>query len=89
MKAIDLLSAPTSAWAGLAAGLQHKQDVEAELSALIQRAALLEAYIARRWNTGCGDQGHEASAKHAGRVLVRVRKAIGYSYPGNTPLRIP
>jgi hypothetical protein len=64
------------------------QEIEGELSAMIQRATLLEAYLSHRYNTGCGDQGHEASAKHAQRTLVKVRKALGFSYPANTPLSL-
>ena len=67
----------------------HRQDLESELSALIQRAVLLEAYVSRRFNTGCGDQGHATSAKHARATLVKVRRALGYSYPANTPAHIP
>jgi hypothetical protein len=88
INAQKLLSSPIVNWPALAAKAEAKQDIEQELSALIQRATLLEAYVSRRWNTGCGDQGHEASAKHAQRVLVKVRKALGSSYPKNTPLRI-
>lgn len=64
------------------------QDVETELSSLIQRAALLHAYISHRYTSGCGDQGHEDSAKHANRELIKIRKAMGFSYPTNTPISI-
>lgn len=88
MKTTELLAAPVVEWEERAAAIKDKQALEAELSALIQRAALLEAYISRRWNTGCGDQGHEASAKHANRTLAKIRRALGFSYPDNTPMRI-
>lgn len=77
----NLLSAPISEWEERAARVKDKQALESELSALVQRAALLEAYISRRWNTGCGDQGHSASVRHANRVLSRIRKALGFTYP--------
>ena len=82
-KAQELLKAPLIEWPERAEKLdiQVKQEVENELSAVIQRATLLEAYVARRWNTGCGDQGHSSSAKHANNTLVKVRRALGYTYP--------
>ncbi len=83
-----LLHAPIVDWPERAAAIKDKQGAEAELSALIQRAALLEAYISQRWNTGCGDQGHEASARHANRTIVKIRRALGFSYPSNTPMRV-
>ena len=63
-------------------------SIKSELAALIQRATLLHDYIATRYNTGCGDKGHAASAKHANATLVRVRKAMGFSYPKNVPFTI-
>ena len=87
----SLLNRPISEWQDAleAASAGARQETEEELSALVQRATLLEAYVAHRWNTGCGDQGHESSATEAQRVLVRVRKALGFSIPANTPLRLP
>jgi hypothetical protein len=84
-----LLRAPIVEWESLAAKIEDKQAAEQELSALIQRAVLLQDYISHRWNTGRGDQGHDASAKHAERTLIAVRRALGFSYPKNTGLRIP
>jgi len=86
-----ILARPIAEWPQAIQSHQGKtvgalQDVESELSALIQRATLLNAYLSRRYNTGCGDQGHESSAKHARRVLVKVRKALGFSYPENSPI---
>lgn len=87
-----LLALPVSSWAqhveSLKAGGEDLQAIESHLSAVIQRAALLEAYVSHRFNTGCGDQGHKPSAKRAKSVLVKVRKALGFSYPSNTPLEI-
>ncbi len=84
-----ILTAPLSEWPQrINATKGDLQEIEGELSGLVQRAALLHEYIAHRFNTGCGDQGHEASAKHANRTLVKIRKAMGFSYPNNTPLSI-
>lgn len=63
-------------------------DVASELAALIQRAALLHAYVEHRYNTGCGEHNHVDSAKKANRMLVRVRRALGYTYPENVGIRI-
>jgi len=64
------------------------QDIEQELASLIQRATLLHCYVARRYNTGCGDQGHQASAKYANSALVKVRRSLGFSYPERLSQRI-
>lgn len=64
------------------------QDLESELRALIQRAALLEGYLSYRYNTGCGDMTHAAAARHANRQLVKVREAMGFSYPKNVQIQI-
>lgn len=64
------------------------QDIERELSANIQRAVLLHGYLSHRYNTGCGEQSHESSAKKANRNLVKVRKGMGFSYPNITPIQI-
>lgn len=84
---MDTLHKPITEWPALLEAHPDKQELEQSLSALIQRATLLEAYLSHRWNTGCGDQGHDASARHAERVLGRVRKALGFSYPNNLPTR--
>jgi len=89
VNAQTILAKPLAEWPQyLNSTKQDLQEIESELSALIQRAVLLESYVSHRWNTGCGDQGHDASAKKANRTLVQVRKALGFSYPANTPLRI-
>lgn len=62
-------------------------DIESELQALVQRATLMSVYIGHRYNTGCGDQGHKESARVANRALVKVRQALGFSYPASTPLQ--
>ncbi len=64
------------------------QDVEQHLAALIQRATLLHAYIGHAHTSGCGEQPHEASAKHANKALAKVRAAMGYSYPKNLPVSV-
>ena len=88
MKIQKVLQAPIAEWPQRLMSVTDLQAAESELSSLIQRATLLESYLAHRYNTGCGDQGHGASAKHAQRTLIAVRRALGYSYPKNTPLAI-
>ena len=84
-----ILTRPIAEWPqALNSTRASLQDIEAELSAFIQRATLLHGYIAHRFNTGCGDQGHEDGAKAARRELIGVRKALGFSYPKNTPLSL-
>jgi hypothetical protein len=69
-------------------GSDELQNIEHDLAGIVQRAALLHAYIAHRYNTCCVDQGHVASAKHANKRLVKIRKALGFSYPGNLSISL-
>jgi len=89
MKTLTLLQKPIAQWPQLLNSERRGlHEVESELSALIQRAALLEAYIAHRYTSGCGEKSHYESAKSARKVLIAVRRALGFSYPNNTPLSI-
>ncbi len=90
MNTQKMIGQPIANWQSILEnkGLPNLQAVESELSAIIQRATLLEAYISHRYNTGCGDQGHDKSAKVANRTVVRVRKALGFTYPERTGIRI-
>jgi hypothetical protein len=78
-QAQELLDTPLSKFDSLPS--RGTQDLASELNALVQKAVLLAAYLDHRYNTGCGDQGHAASAKKANRALKLVRKALGFTYP--------
>lgn len=58
----------------------ERQRVDTELRELIQNAAWRSGYVAARCSIG-GDQGHERAVKDAERLVKRVRKVLGYSYP--------
>lgn len=87
-KLANVLAGPIAEWPMRLMSVPDRQSAEQELTALVQRAALLSAYLSHRYTTGCGEQPHESSARHANRVLVRIRRALGYSYPSNTGIRI-
>ncbi len=57
------------------------QGIERELNALSQTSAYYGEYISMRHGNGCGDQGNESARKEADKVVKKVRKALGYSYP--------
>lgn len=61
------------------------QEVERDLAALIQRAALLNAYVER---IAFGGAEHAFAAKSANKQLIRIRRAMRFSYPSQTPLSI-
>lgn len=85
---MKILKRPIAEWPlAILATKTNLYDVETDLAALIQRAALLHGYLSHRYNTG-GDKGHKASAQQANRELVMVRKALGYSDPKASPMRI-
>lgn len=91
MNATDILELAPTEWPAAVEALntENRQTLESELAGLTQRAALLHDYVAHRFNTGCGDQGHEASAEHANRRLKAIRSAMGYALPHAAPVRIP
>ena len=87
--AYKILSRPIAEWPqAINSNKADLQDVEQELSALIQRAALLHAYIGHGYTSGCGSQPHEDSAKCANKALAKIRAAMGFSYPNNPPISI-
>ena len=87
--AIKILHSPIAEWPQKIHNTKADlQDIETELSGIIQRSILLHDYVSYRYNTGGGDQGHSQSAKHANKALLRVRTAMGYSYPKNLPMSI-
>lgn len=90
MKPATMLKRAPSEWHAIAERMTpaQRQEVEQECLYLAQRAALLGVYVATRYNTGCGDQGHDSGAQASNRATVKVRKALGYSYPDSMPVRI-
>lgn len=52
-----------------------------DLQDLALSAAWKSAYLDHRHGSGCGDQGHADSVKHANKVLKAVRQAFGFTYP--------
>jgi hypothetical protein len=56
-------------------------EVIAELDMHIEGAARLRGYLEERYGSGCGDQGHAAGVKESSRLVTKVRRALGYSYP--------
>ncbi len=64
--------------------IEHASSSQAlvgELERLAQNAALLAAYFEERRHSGCGEHSHKQAAKAANRVLVRVRRAMGFVVP--------
>ena len=53
----------------------------ASLQDMVLSAAWKSAYLDHRHGSGCGDQGHVDSVKHANKVLQAMRKAFGFTYP--------
>ena len=64
------------------------QELESDLSALVQRAALLYAYVSERYNNNATDIGHDSAARRANKTLVKIRKAMGFTYPSRAALQI-
>lgn len=57
-------------------------ELESELDAIAARAAMLAGYIGKRAGTdGCGKSTHQDAAKAANKRLVKVRMALGFTYP--------
>ena len=51
-------------------------------SRLSIRAAGLSTYLDCRGALGCGDHGHTEALEEAKKTRKKVRKALGYTYPG-------
>lgn len=80
--ALKILESPISEWPQrLNSSRASYHDLEATLSTIAQRAALLSAYIMHRYTSGCGEHTHKDSAAYANRTLIKVRGALGYTYP--------
>ena len=47
-------------------------EIEGQLEALSERAAMLAGYLTERHGYGCGDQGHEAGVKRANKYLKKI-----------------
>lgn len=60
---------------------QKRADIASELAALVQEAARLYAYAQERYGYGCGDRGHADAVKTSNRLVTKIRKAMGFSYP--------
>lgn len=84
-----ILNRPLAEWPqAINASKCTTHELEADLAALVQRAALLHAYVVERYNTSNGPTGHDACAKRANRALTKIRKAMGFSIPSRTPLQL-
>lgn len=88
MTALELLQLTPSEWQGVADKLTSSkmQDLSQILDAIAQRAALLGEYLDVR---SYGMRDHEGAAKEAEKRLVRIRKAMGYTYSDRVGIRIP
>jgi hypothetical protein len=58
------------------------QDLDDKALFKVQRLALISAYVnARFGGDGCGRKEHAYAVTVAMKQLVKIRKALGYSYP--------
>jgi hypothetical protein len=56
-------------------------DLVDEADATAVMAAEVAVYAGMRGGNGCGDHGHEAALEAARKARVKVRRALGFSYP--------
>ena len=82
---LPYMRAPVADWEKISRRLwrtQSRASTNAGYDA--QNFALVSAYLSAR-NMGAS---HEAAGKHAYAILVKVRRALGYTYPkGTNPFR--
>jgi len=80
---LQMIAAPAVSWEATIDKMSssERDDLLREVEAVACRAALFSGYVGQRYGYGCGDQGHKHAAKEANRRLVKVRKALGFSYP--------
>lgn len=61
---------------------QSWHDLAGDLDFIVQRAAMLAEYIAtRKGMDGTGTREHAEAMKAANKLLVKIRRALGYTYP--------
>lgn len=51
------------------------------LDSRIQRMARLRAYVDYRGGLGCGDHGHLDAVKGQNRLVAKIRRVMGFTYP--------
>lgn len=61
--------------------MEGRRKIIDELDAVIQRAARIRGYVDMRYGSGCGDQGHVAGVKESNKLVNKIRKALGFTYP--------
>ena len=81
-----LLRLPPVQWERELARPKYKdinwQSLVIGLNGEAQRQIFLAEFLAERTgHYGCGVRDHADSVREANKVLVKVRKAMGYSYP--------
>jgi hypothetical protein len=52
------------------------------LDAIIEKSARIRGYLDGRYGHGCGDQGHKDSVKSSNKLVNKIRKALGFTFPG-------
>ena len=81
-----ILARPIAEWPqALNSTRANLHEIERDLAQLVQRAALLNAYVER---IACGGADHTFAARSANRQLVRIRRAMRFSYPNQLPISI-
>jgi hypothetical protein len=83
---IQALMAPMSEWEGLLDRMhaQQRGEVVNSMDALIQKATRLRGYADQRAGS---DRGHAAGVVEANKLLAKVRKALGFTYPATAAVR--
>jgi hypothetical protein len=58
------------------------RQICSEIDTTMQRSAMLRAYLETRLGLdGTGAHPHKDGVKEANRLLVKIRRALGYTYP--------
>lgn len=64
-----------------------RQKLADELEGIAIQATFTHAYVQERHGYGCGDQGHEVSAKAANKARRKIRNnVIGYNETRDIPI---
>jgi hypothetical protein len=64
----------------------QKQELSNWLDSVIERSARLRAYVDARGAVGCGDGGHNDGVKEGNKLVRKIRKALGFTYPNGHDL---
>jgi cytidylate kinase len=82
-RAKQIMARPMVEWEAAADRMNARERAEIAdaLNQITQRAARAASYFEERYGYGCSDRGHAEAVKAQNKLVAKIRKALGFSYP--------